>query len=161
MRHESFQNPVTIAIRIEKIERDMAQYAGINVSEVCRRAIRQELGLCLKESPSIPKSMVDQYFLYLDTRMKQDAELLETVRDYVFQKTQAEEQATERQQKISAAIKAAVNGSAEYYIRRLPERDPRGDYSIVWDRLQEAIRAKTNMAVSHDEMYDYFRSLKA
>ena len=120
MRRESFQNPVTISIRIEKIERDMAQYAGINVSEICRRAIRQELGLCLKESPSIPKSMVDQYFLYLDTRMKQDAELLETVRDYVFQKTQAEEQVTERQQQISAAIKSTMNGTADYYVRRLP-----------------------------------------
>jgi len=33
MRRESFQNPVTITIKIEKIERDMAQYAGINVKK--------------------------------------------------------------------------------------------------------------------------------
>jgi hypothetical protein len=161
MRRESFQNPVTISIRIEKIERDMAQYAGINVSEVCRRAIRQELGLCLKESPSIPKSMVDQYFLYLDTRMKQDAELLETVRDYVFQKTQAEEQVTERQQQISAAIKASVDGTADYYVRRLPEHDPRGDFLEVWDDLQKVIQAAHGIQVSHDELYEYFRRLKA
>ena len=161
MRRETFQNGVTIAIKIEKIERDMAHFAGINISDVCRRAIREELGLYMRENPSIPGDVVDQYLQYLDIRMKQETELLETVRDYVSQKTQAEEQASERQQQIYAAIKAAVNGSAEYYIRRLPERDPRGDYSIVWDRLQEAVRAKTNMAVSHDELYDYFRSLKA
>lgn len=161
MRHESFQNPVTIAIRIEKIERDMAQYAGINVSEICRRAIRQELGLYLKESPSISKSMADQYFLYLDTRMKQDAELLETVRDYVFQKTQAEEQVTERQQQISEAIKTSVNGTADYYVRRLPERDPRGDFLEVWDDLQKVIQAAHGIQVSYDELYEYFRRLKA
>lgn len=161
MRRETFQNPVTISIKIEKIERDMAQYAGINVSEVCRRAIRQELGLCLKESPSIPESMVDQYFLYLDTRMKQEAELLETVRDYVFQKTQAEEQVTERQQQISAAIKASVNGTADYYVRRLPERDPGGVFLEVWDDLQKVIQAAHGIQVSHDELYEYFRRLKA
>ena len=161
MRRETFQNPVTISIKIEKIERDMAQYAGINVSEVCRRAIRQELGLCLKESPSIPESMVDQYFQYLDTRMKQEAELLETVRDYVFQKTQAEKQVTERQQQISAAIKASVDGTVDYYVRRLPEHDPRGDFLEVWDDLQKVIQAAHGIQVSHDELYEYFRRLKA
>ncbi len=161
MRRETFQNPVTIAVRIEKIERDMAQYAGINVSEVCRRAIRQELGLYLKESPSIPGSMVDQYFLYLDTRMKQEAELLETVRDYVFQKTQAEEQVTARQQQIHEAIKSSVNGAADYYIRRLPEHDPRGDFNEVWDDLQKVIQASHGIAVSNNELYEYFRRLKA
>lgn len=161
MRRETFQNPVTIAVRIEKIERDMAQYAGINVSEVCRRAIRQELGLYLKESPSIPGSMVDQYFLYLDTRMKQEAELLETVRDYVFQKTQAEEQVTARQQQIHEVIKSSVNGAADYYIRRLPEHDPRGDFNEVWDDLQKVIQASHGIAVSNNELYEYFRRLKA
>ena len=161
MRRETFQNAVTIAVRIEKIERDMAQFAGINVSEVCRRAIRQELGLYLKENPSVPENMVDQYFLYLDTRMKQEAELLETVRDYVFQKTQAEEQVSEREQQLRDAIKASVNGTADYYVRRLPERDPNGDYSSVWDDLQKAIQALHNVRVSHGELYDYFRRLKA
>lgn len=161
MRRETFQNSVTIAIKIEKIERDMAQYVGINVSEICRRAIRQELGLYLKESPSVPKNMVDQYFLYLDTRMKQEAELRETVRDYVFQKTQAEEHITEWQQQISAAIKASVNGTADYYVRRLPERDPRGDFLEVWDDLQKVIQAAYGIQVSHGELYEYFRKLKA
>ena len=161
MRRETFQNSVTIAIRIEKIERDMAQYAGINVSEICRKAIRQELGLYLKESPSIPENMVDQYFQYLDTRMKQEAELLETVRDYVFQKTQAEEQVTARQQQIHEAIKSSVNGTADYYIRRLPERDPRGDFNEVWDDLQKVIQASHGISVSNNELYEYFRRLKA
>ncbi len=160
MRRETFQNSVTIAIKIEKIERDMAQYAGINVSAICRKAIRQELGLYLKESPSIPENMVDQYFQYLDTRMKQEAELLETVRDYVFQKTQAEEQVTEQQQQVSAAIKTSVNGTADYYVRRLPERDPRGDFLEVWDDLQRVIQAAHGIQVSHDELYEYFRRLK-
>jgi len=160
MRRETFQNSVTIAIRIEKIERDMAQYAGINVSEICRKAIRQELGLYLKESPSIPENMVDQYFQYLDTRMKQEAELLETVRDYVFQKTQAEEHITKQQQQISAAIKASVNGTADYYVRRLPERDPRGDFLEVWDDLQKVVQAAHGIQVSHGELYEYFRRLK-
>ena len=161
MRRETFQNSVTIAIRIEKIERDMAQYAGINVSEICRKAIQQELGLYLKESPSIPENMVDQYFQYLDTRMKQEAELLETVRDYVFQKTQAEEQVTARQQQIHEAIKSSVNGTADYYVRRLPERDPRGDFNEVWDDLQKCIQASHGITVSNNELYEYFRRLKA
>jgi len=161
MRRETFQNAVTIAVRIEKIERDMAQYAGINVSEVCRRAIRQELGIYLEANPSIPEKMVDQYFLYLDTRIKQEAELLETVREYVLHKTQDEHEVTARQQQIHEAIKSSVNGTADYYVRRLPERDPRGDFNEVWDDLQKVIQASHGISVSNNELYEYFRRLKA
>ncbi len=161
MRRETFQHSVTIAVRIEKIERDMAQYAGINVSDVCRRAIRQELGLYLKEDPSIPEGMVEKYFRYLDTRMKQESEMLETVRNYVVKKTQEEEQITERTQQVRDAIKTTVNGTAEYYVRRLPERDLNGDCSSVWDDLQKEIQASHNVTVSHGELYDYFRKLRA
>jgi hypothetical protein len=56
MRREKFQNPVTIAIRIEKIERDMAQYAGINVKKNTLRRIstRRKLETVLEED--IPPS---------------------------------------------------------------------------------------------------------
>ena len=68
---------------------------------------------------------------------------------------------TERQQQISAAIKASVNGAVDYYVRRLPERDPRGDFLEVWDDLQKVIQAAHGIQVSHDELYEYFRRLKA
>ena len=161
MRRESFQKGVTVAFKIEQVERDMAQFAGINVSEICRRAIRQELGVYLKEDPSVPKDLIDQYFLYLDTRMQQDAELLQEVREYVGRTVAAEHTLTERQQKISEAIKSSVNGTADYYIRRLPERDPHGDFNEVWDGLQVVLEKSHGITVSNNELHEYFRRLKA
>lgn len=161
MRRESFQKGVTVAFRIEQVERDMAQFVGINVSEICRRAIRQELGVYLKEDPSVPKDLIDQYFLYLDTRMQQDAELLQGVREYVGRTVAAEHTLIERQQKISEAIKSSVNGTADYYIRRLPERDPRGDFNEVWGDLQVVLEKSHGITVSNNELHEYFRRLKA
>lgn len=161
MRRETFQKGVTVAFKIEQVERDMAQFAGINVSEICRRAIRQELGVYLKEDPTVPKDLIDQYFLYLDTRMQQDAELLQGVREYVGRTVAAEHTLIERQQQITEAIKASVNGTADYYIRRLPERDPRGDFNEVWDDLQVVLEKSHGITVSNNELHEYFRRLKA
>ena len=93
--------------------------------------------------------------------MQQDSELLSRVREYLRKSAADEQASTERQQQISAAIKASVNGAVDYYVRRLPERDPRGDFLEVWDDLQKVIQAAHGIQVSHDELYEYFRRLKA
>ena len=161
MRRETFIKRVTIAFHEEEVVRDMAHAVGLNVSDVCRRALRKELGVALAENQSIPADMVDKFYRYLDVKMQQDSELLSRVREYLRKSAADEQASTERQQQISAAIKASVNGAADYYVRRLPEHDPRGDSLEVWDDLQKVIQAAHGIQVSHDELYEYFRRLKA
>jgi uncharacterized membrane protein YdfJ with MMPL/SSD domain len=161
MRRETFIKRVTIAFHEEEVVRDMAQAVGLNVSDVCRRALRKELGVALAENQSVPADMVDKFYRYLDVKMQQDSELLSRVREYLRKSAADEQASTERQQQISAAIKASVNGAVDYYVRRLPERDPRGDFLEVWDDLQKVIQAAHGIQVSHDELYEYFRRLKA
>jgi hypothetical protein len=160
MRRETFIKRVTIAFHEEEIVRDMAQAVGLNVSDVCRRALRKELGVALAENQSVPADMVDKFYRYLDVKMQQDSELLSSVREYLRKSAADEQASTERQQQISAAIKASVNGTADYYVRRLPERDPRGDFLEVWDDLQIQIRKNYNLDVSLNELYAYFKGIE-
>jgi hypothetical protein len=160
MRRETFIKGVTIAFREEKIVRDMAQTVGLNVSDVCRRALRKELGVALAENQSVPVDMVDKFYRYLDVKMQQDSELLSSVREYLRKSAADEQASTERQQLVQNAIRSLTNGNSWYYQSRLPSRDPRGDFASVWEELQIQIRKNYNLDVSLNELYDYFKGIE-
>jgi len=161
MRRETFIKGVTIAFREEKIVRDMAQTVGLNVSDVCRRALRKELGVALAENQSVPVDMVDQV---LQVPRCQNAARFSSY-------FQVSGNISGSRLQMS---KPALNVSNLYRMRSglsrtvTPGTTRAGSppailvatFASIWEELQIQIRKNYNLDVSLNELYDYFKGIE-
>ena len=129
---------VQIAFRIDKASRDMARCFNINISDVCRKAIQDEIGLQLqngfrleesnKQLVKTRKKTLENYIQLLEYQKEQQDRIMNNITiitDNLKRQNAAE---TEKEELYNRIIKIldksyAKNGGISYLRDFLPEYD--------------------------------------
>jgi len=135
---------IQIAFRIDRASREMARAFNINISEVCRKAIQQEIGIKLESNPNLlvsTKTALDKYVELLERQKEQQAKFMDNLtlvcdnlRQEREEKEIAEKEKEELKKQLSGRIFSILyrsylkNGGIEYLVIHLPEYMGRGDY---------------------------------
>lgn len=134
---------VQIAFRIDRASRDMARCFNINISDVCRKAIQDEIGLQLqngfnydenKQLAKTRKRALEEYIQLLEYQKEQQDRLMNNItiiKDNLKRQNAVE---TEKQQTIDRIIKIldksyANKGGISYLRDNLPEYDNLNHYA--------------------------------
>lgn len=135
---------IQIAFRIDRASREMARAFNINISEVCRKAIQQEIGIKLENNPNLlisTKTALDKYVELLERQKEQQSKFMDNLtlvcdnlRHEREEKEKSEKEKEELKKQLSDRITTILyrsylkSGGIEYLVIHLPEYMGHGDY---------------------------------
>lgn len=134
---------VQIAFRIDKASRDMARCFNINISDVCRKAIQDEIGLQLqngfrleesnKQLVKTRKKTLENYIQLLEYQKEQQEQIMNNItiiKDNLKRQNAVENEKEELYKKINAILDKgyAKKGGISYLKNFLPEYDSNCNY---------------------------------
>lgn len=164
---------VQIAFRIDKTSRDMARCFNINISDVCRKAIQDEIGLKLQtgfsfdESKAVAKTRkkaLEDYIKLLEYQKEQQEKLMNNItiiKDNIKRQNAAE---IEKEQLLDRIIKIldksfANLGGLSYLRDNLPEFDNLNHYARYkhTQKLVKQLSKLMNREITDDIMFQAIR----
>ena len=134
-----------ISLRVDKAARDMAHALNINISDVCRQAINDEIGLQLEKNPKIlvsTQTALEKYIELLERQKEQQTKLFENitiVTDNIRKESEKQKELETRNSKIRDIISKMYGNKplSEIAPRVLPEYN--GGNFTEFDRINAKV----------------------
>ena len=157
---------IQIAFRIDRASREMARAFNINISEVCRKAIQEEIGLKLESNPNLlvsTKTALDKYVELLERQKEQQAKFMDNLTLVCDNLRQEREKENERElltNKIIDTLKISGNKEISFegrYKKLLPENDIYRSYSELTEEYKRELSRIHKKPIDSELFYSAIR----
>ena len=157
---------IQIAFRIDRASREMARAFNINISEVCRKAIQQEIGIKLESNPNLlvsTKTALDKYVELLERQKEQQSKFMDNLTLVCDNLRQEREKENERElltERILKILKNSGDKSLKFenrYRRYLPEVDVYHAYNEKPKEYLKELSRITQKTIDSELFYSAIR----
>lgn len=131
----------------------MAHELGLNISRICRDALRAAIGRAIQEAPGVSDRTVQEYVALL----KQEQEERER---RIKELTTSFQEEQEKQEMVITSVYRVLGDNLDVAYRRLPEFDRHGDRIDWWDEVAAAVSSVAGMPVTVAEVQKIVRGGK-
>lgn len=153
MDRPTLRNPKRGAFWCDGRDLELAHALGLNISQICREALRAAIGRAIQEAPGVSDRTVQEYVALLRQEQEErEARIRELAASF--------QEKEERKKQIDDAVHRVLGDNLDIAYRRLPEFDQHGDRIDWWDEVAAAVSTVAGMPVTVAEIQKIVRGGK-